>query len=70
MMNEPTHTLCAGVYSRQDIDEFWETDNEDEVVLITDRRAFLITVKEVPMPELTPAAWMNGEGPHPFGFTV
>lgn len=47
-------------------DEWWETDRDDEFVVVGEGKAFRIRVTEVPLPAFPPSAWMDGEGPHPY----
>ena len=72
-MSNPTHAFLNLVWRGAAFDEWWATTDPEAVVLLPEsgcfqNTAFRITVEAVEVPPLSPSAWEEGLGQHPYGW--
>lgn len=66
--------VWRAIYAAPEIDTWWATDKPNEFVFEfttpgeDGKGAVRVTITPEQMPAYPPSAWMDGEGPHPFGW--
>ncbi len=68
-MNKNTQALLTALESNGLIDEWWETDLPNVLVVAGPNiGAVRITVEPATLPTMSPAEWQDSGKPHPFGW--